>query len=47
LIDKGRGDSIIVIETSKPQKKYLYDILSEMGISKQSLYRRSTTYKPR
>ena len=47
LIDNGRGDSIIVIETSKPQKKYLYDILSEMGFSKQSLYRRSTTYKPR
>jgi len=47
LIELGRGDSIIVIETSKPQKKYLYDILSEMGISKQSLYRRSTTFKPR
>lgn len=47
LIDSGRGDSIIVTETSKPQKKYLYDVLSEMGISKQSLYRRSTTFKPR
>jgi len=47
LIDIGRGDSIIVSETSKPQKKYLYEILSEMGISKQSLYRRSTTFKPR
>lgn len=47
LINVGRIDSIIVIETTKPQKKYLYDILSEMGISKQSLYRRSTTYKPR
>jgi hypothetical protein len=47
LIEVGRIDSIIVIETSKPQKKYLYGILSEMGISKQSLYRRSTTYKPR
>ena len=47
LIDSGRGDAIIVIETSKPQKKYLYEILSEMGFSKQSLYRRSTTYKPR
>jgi hypothetical protein len=47
LIDNGRGDSIIVIETSKPQKKYLYDVLSGMGISKQSLYRRSTTFKPR
>jgi hypothetical protein len=47
LIDSGRGDAIIVIETSKQQKKYLYEILSEMGFSKQSLYRRSTTYKPR
>ena len=47
LIDNGRGDAIIVIETSKAQKKYLYDILSDMGFSKQSLYRRSTTYKPR
>jgi hypothetical protein len=47
LIDNGRGDAIIVVETSKAQKKYLYDILSEMGFSKQSLYRRSTTYKPR
>jgi hypothetical protein len=47
LIDSGRGDSIIVIETSKPQKKYLYEVLSGMGISKQSLYRRSTTFKPR
>lgn len=47
LIDTGRGDSIIVIETSKPQKKYLYEVLSEMGINKQSLYRRSTTFKPR
>jgi hypothetical protein len=47
LIDNGRGDAIIVIETSKAQKKYLYDILFGMGFSKQSLYRRSTTYKPR
>ena len=47
LINTGRGDSIIVIETSKPQKKYLYEVLSEMGINKQSLYRRSTTFKPR
>lgn len=47
LINVDRIDSIIVIETTKQQKKYLYEVLSEMGISKQSLYRRSTTYKPR
>ena len=47
LIDIGRLDSIIVTETSQSQKKYLYQILSDMGISKQKLYRRSTTFKPR
>lgn len=47
LIELGRLDSIIVIETSQAQKKYLYGILSEMGISKQKLYRRSTTFKTR
>jgi hypothetical protein len=47
LLSIGRGDSIIVIETSKSQKKYLYQILGDMGISKQSLYRKSTTFKPR
>lgn len=47
LIDIGRLDSIIVTETSQSQKKYLYQILSDMGISKQKLYRRSTTFKTR
>lgn len=47
LIDSGRIDSIIVTETSKSQKKYLYDLLSDMGIDKQMLYRRSTTFKSR
>ena len=47
LLSIGRGNSIIVIETSKSQKKYLYQILGDMGISKQSLYRKSTTFKPR
>jgi hypothetical protein len=47
LIDEGRGDSIIVTETSKSQKKYLYEILSEKGFSRQSLYRKSTTFKHR
>ena len=47
LISQERMDCIIVSEASKSQKKYLYDILSEKGISKQSLYRRSTTFKTR
>jgi len=47
LISQSRIDCIIVSESSKTQKKYLYDILSEKGISKQSLYRRSTTFKTR
>jgi hypothetical protein len=47
LILQERIDCIIVSESSKAQKKYLYDILSEKGISKQSLYRRSTTFKTR
>jgi hypothetical protein len=47
LISQERIDCIIVSESSKAQKKYLYDILSEKGISKQSLYRRSTTFKTR
>ena len=47
LISQQRIDCIIVSEASKAQKKYLYDILSNKGISKQSLYRRSTTFKTR
>lgn len=47
LISQQRIDCIIVSEASKAQKKYLYDILSKKGISKQSLYRRSTTFKTR
>jgi len=47
LISQERIDCIIVSESSKAQKKYLYDILSEKGISKQSLYRKSTTFKTR
>lgn len=44
---EGRVDSIIVSESSKEQKKYLYDLLCSSGIDKQILYRRSTTFKPR
>jgi hypothetical protein len=44
---EGRIDSIIVSESSKEQKKYLYDLLSSSGVDKQILYRKSTTFKPR
>lgn len=44
---EGRIDSIIVSETSKEQKKYLYDLLYSSGIDKKILYRRSTTFKKR
>jgi hypothetical protein len=44
---EGRIDTIIVSESSKEQKKYLYDLLNSSGIDKQKLYRRSTTFKPR
>ena len=47
LISQQRIDCIIVSEASKAQKKYLYYILSKKGISKQALYRRSTTFKTR
>lgn len=47
LIDNGMTNCIVVIETSKPQKKYLYSILEDLGIDKKLLYRTSTTFKPR
>lgn len=47
FLDSGRIDTIFVGESSKEQKKYLYDLLSNMGFDKKLLYRRSTTFKPR
>jgi len=47
FLDLGRLDTIFVGESSKEQKKYLYDLLSNMGFDKKLLYRRSTTFKPR
>lgn len=44
MFNKGRIDCIIVPDTSKTQKKYLYDLLSTKGISKSFLYRRFTTF---
>ena len=47
FLELGRLDTIFVGESSKEQKKYLYDLLSNMGFDKKLLYRRSTTFKPR
>ena len=45
LQDKNRMDCILVPDSSKSQKKYLYDILEKGGIPKSKLYRTYTTYK--
>ena len=45
MMDGGRIDTIIVKDSSQHQKKYLYDLLNENGISKSKLYRRFTTYR--
>jgi len=44
LNQKGRIDCIVVSDSSKEQKKYLYDFLESKGISKSILYKRSTTF---
>lgn len=44
LIGDGRVDVLIVFDTSKEQKKYLYNILEGSGIPKSVLYRSFTTF---
>jgi hypothetical protein len=44
LKTEGRLDCILVKDTSKEQKKYLYDLLEKKGINKSFLYRRFTTF---
>lgn len=44
LFNEGRLDCILVKDTSKDQKKYLYDLLEKKGINKSFLYRRFTTF---
>lgn len=44
LYTNRRGDCIVVPETTKDHKKHLYSVLEQKGISKSTLYRRSTTY---
>ena len=45
LQSKNRMDCILVPDSSKSQKKYIYDILEKGGIPKSKLYRTYTTYK--
>jgi hypothetical protein len=47
FISTQRIDVIVVYESSKAQKKYLYDILEKTGIDKKVLYRTTTTFKER
>jgi hypothetical protein len=47
FISTQRMDVIVVYESSKAQKKYLYDILEKTGIDKKVLYRTTTTFKER
>jgi hypothetical protein len=44
LMNEGRIDTILVKDSSKEQKKYLYNLLESNGYSKSVLYRRFTTY---
>jgi hypothetical protein len=44
MLEKQRGDCIIVLDSSLPQKKYLYSLLESKGISKSILYKKSTTF---
>lgn len=44
LYKSKRGDCLLVKDSSKPQKKYLYNLLVEKGFSKDYLQRSSTTH---
>ena len=39
-----RGDCMFVLDISSPQRKYLYNILTEKGFDIEYLYRKETTY---
>jgi len=44
FMNKGKGDTIFVKDTSFPQKKYLYNLLIEYGFPKSYLQRYSTAH---
>jgi len=43
-IKEKRMDCIFIKDSSTPQRKYLYDMLSNLGYPKQYLFRQSTTF---
>ena len=43
-INEKRVDCIFIKDSSTPQRKYLYDMLSNLGYPKQYLFRQSTTF---
>jgi hypothetical protein len=44
LITNNKKNCLIVKDTSSQQKKYLYEVLSNLGYNKKMLYRTSTTH---
>lgn len=44
FIKTNKKDCLIIKDSSKPQKKYLLDLLLKNGFDKKILYRQSTTY---
>lgn len=46
-LDNGRKDVMVVIDTSTPQKKYIYKNLIEQGYDIKMLYRKKTTHQER
>jgi hypothetical protein len=44
LIDNNIKNCVIVFDTSKSQKKYLYDTLNKLGVGKRILYRKYTSF---
>ena len=44
LYTNKRSDCVVVPETTKDHKRFLYSELEKKGIAKSTLYRRSTTY---
>jgi hypothetical protein len=44
MINNNRRNCLIVTDASIAQKKYLYEVLSNLGFDKKMLYRKSTTH---
>lgn len=44
IVNSGNKNCVIVYDTTKSQKKYMYNVLSEMGVNKKKLYRKYTSF---